>query len=334
MAKRKRLTPANPAYLDAPLETKAHFLGVADTGKSRTPPPVSQVAGDSAAVAALEEMSETLRRAREEGRMVLSLPLDAIKADHLVRDRLRADDEELDALCASIAARGQQTPIEVVALEGGTYGLISGWRRLTALGKLAETQPDGGFDTVLALLRTPADSAESYLAMIEENEIRVGLSYYERARIAARAVELGVFTSEKKALLRLYASASRAKRSKIRSFLTLVTHLDGVLRFPEAIPERFGLTLAARLEDDPRLGDRLVAALEAADPQDAEAEKSCLEKVLSARDKPASPPAPEPEELRDGVFLRQDGSGKLVLSGPGVTPDLVDKLRIFLSQTL
>ena len=50
--------------------------------------------------------------------------------------------------------------------------------------------------------------------MVEENEIRVGLSYYERARIVAKAVAQGVFETEKQALQRLFHTASRPKRSK------------------------------------------------------------------------------------------------------------------------
>ena len=158
MAKRKRLGPARvtgaptgastgtPAEtpetgsdVPADLETKSVFpsypLGIA-THRQR-PAPIAAVAGQSASEAALAELSDTLRSAREEGRLIQALPLDAIEADHLVRDRLVADEEEMQTLISSIRARGQQTPVEVMALEGGRYGLISGWRRLTALRRLA-----------------------------------------------------------------------------------------------------------------------------------------------------------------------------------------------------
>lgn len=329
MARRKRLTAPNPDYLAPPLETGAMApLGVAPTSIRRAP--VAQVARDSAATAALEELSDTLHRAREEGRMVLRLPLGSVVADYLVRDRIRGDDEAMEALCASIAARGQQTPIEVTRLEGDRYGLISGWRRLTALKRLAAMQPGAEFDTVLALLRRPGDSAESYLAMVEENEIRVGLSHYERARIAMRAVETGVFSDPDDALLWLYASASRAKRSKIRSFLGLVAALDGALRFPEAIGERLGLKLAAALEADAALGPRLRGALESAAPQSAEAEKTCIETALRGPDE-AHPAATESEELRPGVFLTRSRGDRIMLSGPGVTEALHRQLRDFLA---
>jgi ParB family chromosome partitioning protein len=44
---------------------------------------------------------------------------------------------------------------------------------------------------VLALIRRPETSADAYLAMVEENEIRAGISFYERARLAAEAAKLG-----------------------------------------------------------------------------------------------------------------------------------------------
>ena len=79
--------------------------------------------------------------------------------------------------------------------------------------------------------------------MVEENEIRVGLSHYERARVAALATARGVFPSEKAALLALFATASRPKRSRIRAFLEIYHALDGALRFPAHLPERLGLAL-------------------------------------------------------------------------------------------
>ena len=103
-------------------------------------------------------------------------------------------------------------------------------------------------------MRRPETAADAYVAMVEENEIRLGLSQYERARVAALATERGVFESEKAALLALFATASRPKRSRIRAFLELYHALDGTLRFPAALPERLGLALVERLRagDGPR----------------------------------------------------------------------------------
>lgn len=347
MAKRKRLTPPNPDYLGTPpapedrpgLETKSMYpMGVAPAARARPAPPIADVAAEASAAAALEEVTQTLTRAREEGRMVLSLPLEAVQLDYLVRDRIAVDDGEMTTLMDSLRARGQQTPVEVAALGGDRYGLISGWRRCHALRRLQDETGDERYGTVLALLRRPDESSAAYLAMVEENEIRVGLSYYERARIAAKSVEQGVFETEKQALLQLFHAASRPKRSKIRSFLSIVHALDGALRFPEAIGERMGLVLARRLEEDPGLGPRLRAALDRAQPADPAAELACLETALAPDDAPKQSRKAGLEtrkatvaEPRPGLRVTTHDDGRLTLGGPGLTEDLRARLLDWLA---
>ncbi len=314
MAKRKRLTPANPMFLS----DDASATAAVSPGRS-TVPPIADVAGEASAQAALQEVSATLQDARETGRMVVSIPLDQIERGYLVRDRIVVDDEEMAALVESLRLRGQQTPIEVVQLEEGRYGLISGWRRCAALDSL-------GTETVLALLRQPDQSAEAYLAMVEENEIRVGLSFYERARIVARTVENRVYSSPKEALNGLFASASRAKRSKIKSFITIVEDLDGVLRFPQAIGERLGLQLAKALEADDTAFVRIRAALKKAAPQSADAEQAVLLAALKADNQTLNrPKAGLDQELAPGLSARP-AKNRLTLSGPKLTPELQARL--------
>jgi ParB/RepB/Spo0J family partition protein len=317
MAKRKRLTPANPSYLDAPApETKSMFSA------PRTAP-IADVARDASASAALNELTDTMARARDEGRMVVQLPLDQIVLDHLVRDRVVVEEDAMQTLVASLRNRGQQTPIEVMQLGEGRYGLISGWRRCKALSILAEETQDAA-PTVLALLRRPEEASEAYLAMVEENEIRVDLSYFERARIVAKAVEEGVFATERTALQDLFRAASRAKRSKIGSFLPVVRALDGVLRFPHALSERLGLGLAQALTEDPGFAERLQARLTAAESQTPEAETALLTKALGDRNKSlkgasetgkdSAKPAFRDETV--GAFtLRRHGDGTLSILG-------------------
>ena len=349
MAKRRRLTPAQPSYLSAVSASSGPHTLQAGIGAH---PPIAHVAGDASAMAALREVSGALDAARAEGRLLLRLPLEAVEADYLVRDRLVANEEELGHLMASIAEHGQRSPIEVAELGSGRYGLISGWRRVAALTRLACA--DGRFSTVLAQVRHPGTAASAYVAMVEENEVRSGLSYYERARVTAKAVEAGVFPTEKAALQQLFSAASRARRSKIGSFLTIHRHLDGALRFPAALPERLGLALARLLEDDPTAGRLLQASLSARPPGSAAEEQSrlshfvaeqsrgALEQSTSGRSGPelatvsvAPPPLSlDTRELRPGLFLRfrsEAGNSTLELSGSALDPALLERLEAWLT---
>ncbi len=339
MAKRRRLTPAQTGYLETEipvLETKS--MGLA---------PIAQVAGDASSAAALQELAGEMRRAKETGRLIQDIPEDSIDAGYLVRDRMMADEAELQVLMESLQARGQQTPIEVVALDQGRYGLISGWRRLTALRRLLAETGDESFAKVQAILRQPDTAAEAYVAMVEENEIRVGLSYYERARVAAKAVEQGVYDSEKEALLQLFSTASRPKRSKIRSFLTIYHALDGSLNFANAISERLGLALA-KILDDPKSAPLLRDGLVMGAPKTAEKEVACLSTMvaeLSRKQAPTGVPetkAESDERVREqpyrpihDLYMTHRGKARkqsITLAGPAVTEAFRDRLLAWLKS--
>ena len=381
MAKRKRLTPARPDFIgtaaqpDAALrpadpaalpdsagqsapESKSMFPRPGPSAGPR--PPIAQVAGEASVSAALTELTDLVAAARREGRLVEALPLAQIDAAHLVRDRLASDEEELQALIDSLRARGQQTPIEVVdrgAQARPRYGLISGWRRLTALQRLAteNTATIGAgrsAPTVLALIRRPETSSDAYVAMVEENEIRAGLSFYERARIVLRALQEGVYSDPKSALQTLFANVSRSKRSKIKSFMVLVEMLDGSLRFPTAIGEKTGLELARKLEEDPEFGPALAAHLRRHPAASAEAERALLmafqagTEPISARQSPRD----AGKDGADGPAVAQDRGGEtgqaapaltvaydpeagwLRLEGPGVDAALYRDLRAWLQR--
>lgn len=353
MAKRRRLIPSalgpdfDPDMADAaaPLAGNAFLRPGLAAARDGAAPPIAQIAGNAATQAALDEVTNAMARARAEGRMVLSLSLSAVDTDHLVRDRIRVDEEEMGHLMASIREHGQRTPIEVTDQGGARYGLISGWRRVQALQRLLAETGDPRFGMVLALLRRPAEASDAYIAMVEENEVRQGLSYYERARIAARAVDLGVFVSEKQALQRLFAAASRARRSKIGSFLSIYRVLDEVLRFPSSIPERLGLALAKALEHRPAEVADLLADLAQTPAADASAEQARLAAFIAqkAGAGPADKTAPAPErregenrggrELRPGVYLDVSGglaTPVLTLSGPAVDPAFRTRLEAWL----
>ncbi|GIT89242.1 ParB N-terminal domain-containing protein [Roseobacter sp. OBYS 0001] len=323
MAKRKRLSPAT--LTDAPLETKAALGWV---GYSARRPPIADVTGDAAEHSAFEEVAGELQRARAEGRMVLSLPLEAIDATHLVRDRVALAPDEMAVLQDSLRARGQQIPIEVLDLGQGRYGLISGWRRLTALQALSEETGEDRFKTIHAFLRQPQDVGAAYLAMVEENEIRADLSFYERARIAVQAARTGVFPDTHSAVQSLFSAARAPKRSKIMTFTHLVEHLDADLRFPAAIPEKVGLALVSALQGGGRFRAHLIKALRGAAPQDAAAERKVLDAALKAG---RVAPSKHVEEVLPGVTL-EAGRGRVVLAGANVTPALLADLRHWLTQ--
>jgi len=363
MAKRRRLTPAQAHYLDpAPVRLTGPGIG-SDAAPAPAPAPIAQVSGDASALAALSDLAAEVEAARAQGLMLERLPLAAIDIQHLVRDRMVQDEDEMAALMASLEARGQQTPVEVVRLphpvDGRTHGLISGWRRLTALTRLYEKTNDPRFAFVRALVVEPESAQAAYVAMVEENEIRVNLSHYERARIALRAVEEGVYETRREALLSLYSAAPRAKRSKIGSFMALVEVLDPVLRFPTAIPERLGLALARRFGEDPDLPIRLTERLRAARVDSAEAELRILTEASEPPALPASetgskqavepgrkawpdlsdtyvgpiPAAPRSVLAAPGVQMKFDRSrGEIGLSGENVDADLFEALQRWLAQ--
>lgn len=306
MARRKRLeVPAEP--FSGEIETESAF-----PPKARMP--IAEVAGDTAGRAALEEVAAQMTAAESEGRVVRKLPLDLIEVNHLNRDRMVIDAEEMEVLKASLAERGQQTPIEVVG-GGLRYGLISGLRRVVALKALGATE-------VVAFVRRPETVQAAYVAMVEENEIRANLSYYERANIAVTATGSGVYPDAKAAVAGLFAHVPAPKRSKILKFVALRQRFGKVLRFPTAIPEKLGLALAASIEADPAVAVRVTDALRKTPAETPAAERRVLERALAG---PRTETA-APEPLAEGVTLEAK-AGRAVLMGPGVDAAFLAALR-------
>ncbi|GAB5439631.1 ParB/RepB/Spo0J family partition protein [Falsiruegeria mediterranea] len=347
MAKRKRLTPAQPGFLgtsQAAPETKAMPVGMNA--------PIAQVAGEASATAALAEVSEALATARAEGRMLELLDLDVIDERHLVRDRLEQNEEEMESLVESLRARGQQMPVEVVALPdaagGRTHGLISGWRRLTALKRLYKETSDPKFAKVRAMVITPDTAQDAYVAMVEENEIRVNLSHYERARIAVRAMKEEVYPTQRAALQGLFANATRSKRSKIGTFMMLVDAFDATLWYPSAISEKLGLALAREMVRDPGFADALKERLKETPRDSAGAEMRVLAQAVTERQPPAPAADPEPAprprirstaqnpakgeriitQVTAGIEMRfTPDQSRIELVGDGVTEALVELIQ-------
>lgn len=264
------------------------------------PPPIARVAGENARdaaaeIARLKAEAEALQQARAEGRVLMDVALAVIETGYLDRDRIERaeEDEAAQALKASIARDGQRTPIELIELPEGRFGLISGWRRLRALSSLRAETGDPRWGVARALVRPEGALGEeglaaAFRAMVEENEIRADLSHYERGRICALAAKGGAYADEEAALQGLFGAVSAPRRSKIRSFLTIYRTLGSLLAWPEAIPERLGLDVAKAI----KWGG--AAALRAA-----------LEDGLGDR----SGPEEELEALRRGIAAAGQGGG-------------------------
>jgi len=357
MAKRKRLTPAQPSYLEPAPESKSAL-----SPSMTTSAPIAQVASDAAAQSALSELSAVLEEARADGRLIERIALEQIDEAHLVRDRLEQDEDEMGALMASLRARGQQTPIELVLLsdrpDGKTHGLISGWRRLSALKRLYSEGSESRFASIKALVIQPETARDAYVAMVEENEIRVNLSHYERARIAVRALREGVYPNQKMALQGLFANATRAKRSKIGSFVALVEALDAVLMFPVAINEKLGLALVREITRDPGFTETLINHLRAGERDSPVGELRILSAAVSAAENAALtrqseaqgnvPPAENTPRIREPLPVQNErinalvapglrlgytpGKHRIELSGAGVDETLILELRTWLRQ--
>lgn len=265
--------------------------------------PISQIsaeAAQSAPVLPADQRAEaardkadadTLRKATEEGRVITDIPLDQINAQAMVRDRTVMDPAELEELKNSILLHGLRLPIEVYddtdAGQGARYGLLSGYRRLWVMRELHEAYPQAGYGTIRALVRDPQELGGSFTAMVEENEIRAQLSHFERGRIAVVAAQQGAFDSTESAVNALFGMASKAKRSKIRSFAVIFEELGDMLEFPENLKERDGLRLATALRAGAE--DDLRTALEGPTPASPADEWAQLEAVLEQLEAEASP---------------------------------------------
>lgn len=244
-------------------------------GSAGKAPPIAQVAGGAARsledeILRLRRDRETLkgdadawRTAQSAGLVIVQIDLDRINDHAYARDRrhLDRDGEAWHELKDSLRARGQQTPIEVTVSEEdpGTYRLVSGFRRLSALRELQDETGEQRFATVKALVAERPETVDAMVAMVEENEIRQDVSFYERGRICCLAVDHGVVDTIDDAIQTLFASSSRNRRYKIRNFTHIHQHLAPYLDYPEAIGERLGARLAQALKEG--RGDELTTVL-------------------------------------------------------------------------
>jgi len=199
---------------------------------------------------------------------------------------------------------------------------------------IADVAHDAAATAALSEVTAVLDSARNEGRLIQHIALDlIDADYLVRDRIAAdpdemavlmtsvRAVDLGVYPSDKAGLTALFGSVPRAKRSKIGSFMRIVRSLDDDLRFPTGLSERSGLALAQVL--DANTINRLRKALTQKPPKDAAAESAIIASVL------APPRAPKPDgiALTDGLSYRPVSGGRMVLEGAALSDsDFVAKI--------
>lgn len=367
MAKRRRLETPSNADLD---RIEEQFRS--ETSERLTPlrgiAPIAQVAGDSAAAAPtdsagpraerarLEADAARLQAAQDQGLLMVEIPLDQIDEGAMIRDRMVMSEDAIQELRQSIASHGLRLPIEVFELEkpngqGARYGLLSGYRRYLATRGLLELTEAEKYRTIRALIRPREASGGAFISMIEENEVREELSHFERGRIAVIAANQGAFSNTEDAVDKLFASGSKAKRSKIRSFAVIFEELGDMLNFPEGLTERRGLQLAGALRRGAE--GKLREGLSQVAPADADEEWVAMEPIIRALEqgpresgrggRPKSRPVGfgwiDNQTIRtsSGITIRRasDSKGQVLrFEGTQVTPDLMDNLMVEIQRLL
>ncbi len=370
MAKRRRLEAPSAEDLN---KIEEEFRRETSSPDTRRAAPIAQVARETAAALDFSDTSALaaqgqdaadaarLKEAEAKGLLLLDIPLGQIDLNSMIRDRSVLDASAMDELRDSVLKNGMRMPIEVYQLPNAAdgapegdlrFGLLSGYRRLHVARQLHEQMGEGHFETIRAILRKPANDADRFAAMVEENEVRQQLSHFERGRIAALSAQQGIFANTEAAVAALFPVASKAKRSKIRSFAMIFEELGDVLSFPENLRETDGLRIAGALRDGQDAPLR--EALAQFKPDSAAAEWQMLEEVLNGLEasdtRPARGGRPKSRPntpgwhgdtltLNNGIKLRKGTDAKgysIHISGRSLPPDtlesLVDRLAYLLED--
>jgi ParB family chromosome partitioning protein len=241
---------------------------------------------------------------------LIRAPLDAIDPGALPRDRTGLDPEPLAELEASIAATGLRQPIELFPLaepeaDGPRYGLLTGYRRFTAVSALHARTGDPRFAAIPAFLRPAGDLAASLAAMVEENEIRANLSPFERGLVPVRARELGLFASIEEAVAALHPHAPAYKRSRLRTLAEFAEAVDGYLTAPERLSQAQCLRIARAISCG--FGELLRVALEESRLTDAAHQWALIEPILMESEENERRPEPSSRPGRPRRILRPRG---------------------------
>ncbi|AWB50600.1 replication protein (plasmid) [Gemmobacter aquarius] len=269
--------------------------------------PMATAIGENADSLRQRESTETAIRAENDslahefvrlkklGLVVDTIPVEAVHATKLVRDRSARVDADLDDLKASIKALGLSNPIRVEQVGDGRYELVQGWRRLSAYRALFEETGDPAYARIPAGLMAKGETLDSlYRRMVDENMVRKDISWAEMANLA-RAYTQDEATGCRdldQAVNLLFATANPQKRSYVRRFAFLMRAMESSLDHAEAISRALGLAVASRIENEAGSAAVLARSLAAVPARTAEQELAILRAFAEAQ--------PEREVVRGG----------------------------------
>ena len=233
-------------------------------------------------------------------------PLDLIDCGAITRDRTTVEPQAMTELERSIEASGLRQPIELFErtdpYEGCTHGLISGHRRLIAFRNLLERTGNDRWATIPAFIRGRTDMASALAAMVEENEIRVDISPYERGLIAVRARDEGAFGGIEEAVEALYPHATRYKRSRVRALAQFAEEVGGYFKTPEKISFRQAMRIMAALNLG--FGDVVRTALDETSITDHDHQWDLIQPILAEAEANAKKPERSDHPGRPRRILR------------------------------
>ncbi|MCK8465128.1 ParB N-terminal domain-containing protein [Aliiroseovarius sp. S1339] len=293
--------------------------------ESRRGPMASAISENSAALEERQAVEAQIRaendrlahehvRLKKAGLITDMIPLNAIRADKLTRDRKPGRDTELDELKASIRDVGLSNPIRVEQVGEGVFELVQGFRRLTAFQELYDETGDEAYARIPAGLMAHGEELEMlYRRMVDENLVRRDISFAEMADLARGYVadpETAAQDADQ-ALTALFGSVSRQKRSYIKHFMTLLDAIGSHLKFPEAIPRALGLQLEKRLASEPGARAKVKSALAAALVSTPDAELEVLREQAAPLSIPKKAQPSKPTGAAKTTF-RQDVKGGTV----------------------
>jgi ParB family transcriptional regulator, chromosome partitioning protein len=248
-------------------------------------------------------------RLKKLGLVMELVPVEAVDARKLSRDRAAGPDEELRELKDSILAVGLSNPIRVERAGEGRWELIQGFRRLAAYRALLSETGDGErFGRIPAVVTDPGDTLEAlYRRMVDENLVRKDISFAEMARLALEyAADPDTEEGDPdKAVAVLYKSAGYQKRSYIRSFIRLMNRLGADIEHSREIPRALGIALVGQLDRDAGLLGRIRSDLAAIPDRSAQVELAILRRHALTDEGD-----PEPASRQDEPGPRKPGTGQ------------------------